>query len=280
MAASNEPAEAALRVEHARERSRRRWWASWRRRGCRPRSVRWSPRREAVIVDGGFDAHASPLHARGAFMPQSRALGDGRARGRAPAGRARARPVRGAGRQGDAPGRADGGQAARSSRSSAIPAARERSTQTCRRMRAGNVSRPRRRTRSTPSRTTRPSTACCVDPPCTGLGTLRSRPDLRWRVSAGDVEPARGDSRRELLAAGGGGDATGRHARLLDVHDLAGRERAPDRALAVPSTLRSQPTTCAPRAALAPSWRALPPADAAASRRHRRLLHRQAASDR
>ena len=26
-----------------------------------------------------------------------------------------------------------------------------------------------------------------VDPPCTGLGTLRSRPDLRWRVSPGDM---------------------------------------------------------------------------------------------
>jgi 16S rRNA (cytosine967-C5)-methyltransferase len=26
-----------------------------------------------------------------------------------------------------------------------------------------------------------------VDPPCTGLGTLRSRPDLRWRVGPGDM---------------------------------------------------------------------------------------------
>ena len=26
-----------------------------------------------------------------------------------------------------------------------------------------------------------------LDPPCTGLGTLRSNPDLRWRVREGDV---------------------------------------------------------------------------------------------
>jgi 16S rRNA (cytosine967-C5)-methyltransferase len=27
-----------------------------------------------------------------------------------------------------------------------------------------------------------------VDPPCSGLGTLQARPDLRWRVTEGDVE--------------------------------------------------------------------------------------------
>jgi 16S rRNA (cytosine967-C5)-methyltransferase len=27
-----------------------------------------------------------------------------------------------------------------------------------------------------------------VDPPCSGLGTLQARPDLRWRVTAGDIE--------------------------------------------------------------------------------------------
>src|SRR4029079_16574246 len=27
-----------------------------------------------------------------------------------------------------------------------------------------------------------------LDPPCTGLGTLRSHPDLRWRVTSQDVD--------------------------------------------------------------------------------------------
>ena len=40
-----------------------------------------------------------------------------------------------------------------------------------------------------------------VDPPCTGLGTLRSRPDLRWRVTARDrAELAAPQA--EILAAG------------------------------------------------------------------------------
>jgi 16S rRNA (cytosine967-C5)-methyltransferase len=40
-----------------------------------------------------------------------------------------------------------------------------------------------------------------VDPPCSGLGTLQARPDLRWRVAPGDVaEVAR--TQAAILAAG------------------------------------------------------------------------------
>ena len=53
---------------------------------------------------------------------------------------------------------------------------------------AGHRARRRRpRVRRCP---TRPSTACCVDAPCTGLGALRRRPEARWRRSPDDVAGA------------------------------------------------------------------------------------------
>lgn len=42
-----------------------------------------------------------------------------------------------------------------------------------------------------------------VDPPCSDLGTLQSRPDARWRKSAADVEELRTLQRRILEAASG-----------------------------------------------------------------------------
>jgi 16S rRNA (cytosine967-C5)-methyltransferase len=40
-----------------------------------------------------------------------------------------------------------------------------------------------------------------VDPPCTGLGTLRSHPDLRWRVTSSAVERLAGEQDAILAAA-------------------------------------------------------------------------------
>ena len=40
-----------------------------------------------------------------------------------------------------------------------------------------------------------------LDPPCSGLGTLRSRPDLRWRVTASDVGRLAAEQERLLSAA-------------------------------------------------------------------------------
>jgi 16S rRNA (cytosine967-C5)-methyltransferase len=40
-----------------------------------------------------------------------------------------------------------------------------------------------------------------VDPPCTGLGTLRSHPDLRWRVVASAVDRLAGEQDAILAAA-------------------------------------------------------------------------------
>ncbi|MFI5005476.1 MAG: hypothetical protein ACHQE6_10735, partial [Solirubrobacterales bacterium] len=42
-----------------------------------------------------------------------------------------------------------------------------------------------------------------VDPPCSGLGTLQARADLRWRVSPDDVKQLAG-TQAAILAAGAG----------------------------------------------------------------------------
>ena len=63
-----------------------------------------------------------------------------------------------------------------------------------------------------------------VDPPCSDLGTLASRPDARWRKDPETIErlaePAGADPRDRDRCA-----AARRHARLLDLHDLGERER-------------------------------------------------------
>ena len=59
-----------------------------------------------------------------------------------------------------------------------------------------------------------------VDPPCSDLGTLASRPDARWRKDPATIERLAGEQ-AAILAARPRGAAPGRHARLLDLHDLA-----------------------------------------------------------
>ena len=64
-----------------------------------------------------------------------------------------------------------------------------------------------------------------LDPPCSGLGTLRSHPDLRWRVTPRAVDAAR---RRAGRAAGRRAPraAPRRTPRLLRLHHLPGRGTA------------------------------------------------------
>ena len=47
-----------------------------------------------------------------------------------------------------------------------------------------------------------------VDPPCSGLGTLQSHPDMRWRASPEGIETL-AEAQREILAAGAGALAPG-----------------------------------------------------------------------
>jgi 16S rRNA (cytosine967-C5)-methyltransferase len=50
--------------------------------------------------------------------------------------------------------------------------------------------------------------AVLVDPPCSGLGTLQSRPDLRWRTSPERIAELAGVQAR-ILRAGAGAVAPG-----------------------------------------------------------------------
>ena len=58
-----------------------------------------------------------------------------------------------------------------------------------------------------------------VDAPCSGLGVLASRPDLRWRAESAARAPARAPARRDRASP------AGRSGRLLDVHDQRRGER-------------------------------------------------------
>jgi len=124
---------------------------------------------EAVVLDGPFDAHASPLWREGAFIAQSRAALMG-ARGELVAVEAN---------------RARAGALAR----------------TARRMHADNL------TVELANAATWTATGfdrVLVDPPCTGLGTLAARPDLRWRVDA-DAPARLALEQARILSAGARG---------------------------------------------------------------------------
>ena len=94
-------------------------------------------------------------------------------------GRARARPVRRPGRQDHPPGRADRepgrGRRGRAPSGPGGGARADRRADARRRACGSTSATPR-----TP-RTDGPFDRVLVDPPCSGLGTLQSRPDLRWR---------------------------------------------------------------------------------------------------
>jgi 16S rRNA (cytosine967-C5)-methyltransferase len=70
--------------------------------------------------------------------------------------------------------------------------------ETCRRMRAGSV-----RVEvadATVARSDGPFAGVLLDPPCSGLGTLQSRPDIRWRASPEQIR-ALAQLQRDLLEA-------------------------------------------------------------------------------
>ena len=164
--ADNEPAELALRVN-----------------ALVPYDLSDIPGRregDAIVVDGSFDALAHPGWAAGAFSPQSRAsqlvapMLEPRPGERvldlcaAPGGKTTHLAAL-MGGEGDIvaverhPGRARALRA------------------TCARMKAGNV-----RVVEADAATfhdERGFDRVLLDPPCSGLGTLRSHPDLRWRAS-------------------------------------------------------------------------------------------------
>ena len=152
---------------------------------------------DVVVLDGAFDAHAHPLHAEGAYMPQSRASA-------AVARLVDPQPGEHVLDLCAAPGGKTTHLAALMGGEGEVVAV-ERNSQrataleaTAKRMWAKNV-----RVVEGDARERQPGEfdRVLVDPPCSGLGTLRSRPDLRWRIKAEDI-PELVAQQRAILEAG------------------------------------------------------------------------------
>src|SRR5262249_11888688 len=135
---------------------------------------------EGIVLDGPFDAHGSELFERGAIMPQSRAsMLVSRVLAPEPGDRVLdlcAAP--GAKTTHLAALMEDRGQVVAVERHAGRAEALSR---TSRRMHAGSV-RVEVADAAEP-RSDGPFERVLVDPPCSGLGTLQSRPDLRWRAT-------------------------------------------------------------------------------------------------
>ena len=192
MAADNEPVEVALRantlVTEAATLA-----------GRLPVAAHGDPRLpEALVLEEPFDLHASPLWTQGAVIAQSRAAMlvsrtlDPQAGERvldlcaAPGGKT----THLAALMG---GRGEVVAVERDRRRAGVLA------RTAERMRAGNV-RVEVADAAEP-RSEDPFDRVLVDPPCSGLGTLQARPDLRWRMREDSIGAlARGQ--REILDAG------------------------------------------------------------------------------
>jgi 16S rRNA (cytosine967-C5)-methyltransferase len=155
---------------------------------------------EGFVLEAPFDAHGSELWQEGAIMPQSRASMQV-TRALAPTAGERVLDLCAA------PGgktthiaalMADEGEVVAVERHPGRAGALE---QTCARMRARSV-RVEVGDAAAP-RTGPPFDRVLVDPPCSGLGTLQSRPDRRWRASAaaiGELAPLQA----QILDAGAG----------------------------------------------------------------------------
>jgi 16S rRNA (cytosine967-C5)-methyltransferase len=171
LAADNEPAELALRVNSLVEHDLD--------------DIRGRRDGDAIVVDGPFDALAHPGYAAGAFTPQSRAsqlvapIVDPQPGERAldlcaaPGGKTThlAALMEGAGEV--------VAVERHPQRANALKA-------TCERMCAGNVTVLTADAKDFDGE--QGFDRVLLDPPCSGLGTLRSHPDLRWRVSPADVD--------------------------------------------------------------------------------------------
>jgi 16S rRNA (cytosine967-C5)-methyltransferase len=156
---------------------------------------------EALVLEGPFDAHASPHWRAGAFLSQSRAAMLV-ARALAPASGERVLDLCAA------PGGKSTHLAALMQGSGEVLAVERNArragalARTAQRLGAGNV-----RVEVADAARRRPEGAVfdrvLVDPPCSGLGTLQARADLRWRATPkASAEMARAQA--AILAAGAG----------------------------------------------------------------------------
>jgi 16S rRNA (cytosine967-C5)-methyltransferase len=160
---------------------------------------------EALMLDGPFDTHGSGLWRDGAIMPQSRAS-------MLVARTVDPRPGERVLDLCAAPGGKTTHLAALLEDRGEIVAVERHSgradalTKTCARMRASCV-RVEVGDAATP-RSGALFDRVLVDPPCSGLGTLQSRPDLRWRASPEAIGEMAAVQAR-ILAAGAASTASG-----------------------------------------------------------------------
>lgn len=199
LAQINEPAESALRVNSLLARSGEVLSEL-------PVAARSDPRiTEAIVLESGFDAHGSELWRSGAIMPQSRgSMLVSRVLAPAPGQRVLDLCAAPGGKTTHlAALMADRGSVVAVERHSGRARALER---TCARMHAHCV-----RVEVGDAAEIRGDGVfdrVLVDPPCSGLGTLQSRPDLRWRASPEAIIELAALQRR-LLAAGAAATAPG-----------------------------------------------------------------------
>jgi 16S rRNA (cytosine967-C5)-methyltransferase len=199
MAACNEPAETALRANTL--------LLSARVLAAKLDDVAThidEPEDEAVVVDGPFDAHGSPLWELGAFMPQSRAaMLVGHCVDPQPGERVLDLCA--------APGGKTTHLAALMRRRGEIVAVERHAGRaqalrdTCARMQASNVSVVVADATTVAGEGHEIAAGSfdrvLVDPPCSGLGTLQARPDIRWRASPETIEQLTREQAAILAAA-------------------------------------------------------------------------------
>ena len=183
----NEPAETALRANRLRTSPE----ALADALGGRPHAP------DAVVIDGPFDAYGHPLWHEGRFMPQSRSS---QAVARALAPRPGERVLDLCAAPG---GKTTHLAALMRDRGEIVSVERNADRadglrQTCARM---GVSIARVEVRDAAEPHGSGFDRVLVDPPCSGLGTLQQRPDLRWRMTPQRIAGIVGEQRAILAAA-------------------------------------------------------------------------------
>ncbi|HUB36845.1 MAG TPA: 16S rRNA (cytosine(967)-C(5))-methyltransferase RsmB [Solirubrobacteraceae bacterium] len=154
---------------------------------------------EALVLAGPFDAHASRLWREGAFLAQSRAaMLVSRVLAPRPGERTLDLCAAPGGKSTHlAALMADGGEVVAIERDRRRAGALARTAQrlhaSCIRIEVADAGLPRDREA--------PFDRVLVDPPCSGLGTLQARPDLRWRMAPERIEELAREQAR-ILAAG------------------------------------------------------------------------------
>jgi 16S rRNA (cytosine967-C5)-methyltransferase len=157
---------------------------------------------EALVLDGPLDLHGSPLWSSGKFLAQSRAaMLVARALDPRPGERVLDLCAAPGGKSTHLAALMEGkGEVVAVERHPRRAAELQRTARRlhadCVRVELADAAVPR-----TAQAAEAPFDRVLVDPPCSGLGTLQARPDLRWRVSPESVREMAG-TQAQILAAG------------------------------------------------------------------------------